>query len=235
MTLPNCSCFSAGAQWAGSNEGYSLNEKLIYGEFFGLVGADAQSGIPIWPIVLASNLANCPLLKNLTESISGPPRCLRPTRGYCDEEALPLAVLAVTLPFPSAAAATTVRCPMGHGHTFGTTMTDSSGNGNDGTMSNIVTSGAGYIFDGGTSKVVVPDSPSSLNPGSADFSFSVQVQTSVVPAIGKDYDLIRKGNVGTRGGEYKIEMIRASGKGEGPVPGEGTRLNTPRPSMAAGR
>ncbi len=122
-----------------------------------------------------------------------------------------LAVLAVTLPFPSAAAATTVVAQWAMDETFGTTMTDSSGNGNDGTMFNIVTSGAGYIFDGETSKVVVPDSPT-LNPGSADFSFSVQVQTSVVPAIGKDYDLIRKGNVGTKGGEYKIEMIRASGK-----------------------
>ena len=59
--------------------------------------------------------------------------------------------------------------------------------------------------------VVVPDSPT-LNPGTADFSFSVQVQTSVVPDVGKDYDLMRKGNVGTKGGEYKIEMTRASGK-----------------------
>ena len=81
-------------------------------------------------------------------------------------------------------------------------MTDNSGNANDGTTFNIVTSGAGYFFDGATSKAVVPDSPT-LNPGSADFSFSVQVQTSIVPDIGKDYDLVRKGNVGTKGGEYK--------------------------------
>lgn len=122
-----------------------------------------------------------------------------------------LAGLALTISFPSVAAGTTVVAQWNMDNTFGTTMEDSSLNGNNGTMYNIVTSGAGYIFDGGTSKVVVPDSPT-LNPGAADFSFSVQVQTSVVPPSDKDYDLMRKGNVGTRGGEYKIEMIRVNGK-----------------------
>lgn len=112
---------------------------------------------------------------------------------------------------PTAAEATTTVAQWNMDNTFGDTMEDSSGNGNNGTMYNIVTSGVGYIFDGGTSKVVVPDSPT-LNPGSADFSFSVQVQTSVVPPIEKDYDLLRKGNVGTPGGEYKVEMINVNGK-----------------------
>ena len=94
---------------------------------------------------------------------------------------------------------------------FGDTMEDSSGNANNGTTHNIVVSAAGYVFDGGTSKVVVPNSPT-LNPGAADFSFSVQIQTSVVPARDKDYDLLRKGNVGTKGGEYKIELINVDGK-----------------------
>lgn len=118
---------------------------------------------------------------------------------------------ALSIGFPSAAEATTTVAQWPMDDTFGTTMTDSSGNANDGTTYNVVTSGAGYIFDGSTSKVVVPDSPT-LNPGSADFSFSVQVQTSVVPLIGTDYDVLRKGNVGTKGGEYKIEIIRAAGK-----------------------
>jgi hypothetical protein len=122
-----------------------------------------------------------------------------------------LGALAFTFAFPSAAAATTVVAQWNMDETFGTTMTDSSGNGNDGTTYNIVTSGGGYIFDGGTSKVVVPNSPT-LNPGTADFSFSVQIQTDTVPPIGSDYDLMRKGNTGTKGGEYKIELINVNGK-----------------------
>ena len=66
----------------------------------------------------------------------------------------------------------------------------------------------------------MPDSPT-LNPGAADFSFSVQIQTSVVPATDKDYDLMRKGNVGTKGGEYKIEMVRVNGKAKALCLGKG--------------
>src|SRR5690348_6241516 len=79
-----------------------------------------------------------------------------------------LGALAFTLAFPSAAAATTVVAQWDMADTFGDTMTDSSGNNNNGTTYNIVTSGTGYVFDGGTSKVIVPDSPT-LNPGAADF------------------------------------------------------------------
>lgn len=97
--------------------------------------------------------------------------------------------------------------------TFGGTMVDSSGNGNDGTEYNIGTSGAGYIFDGSTSMVVVPDSPT-LNPGPQDFSYTVQIQTTRVPPIGTDYDLMRKGLSATPGGEYKVEIIYSNGKGK---------------------
>jgi len=122
-----------------------------------------------------------------------------------------LAVLAVGLVFPSAAAATTVVAQWNMDETFGTTMTDSSGNGNDGTTTDIITSGGGYIFNGDTSKAVVPDS-ATLNPGAADFSYTVQFQTTVVPASGFDYDMIRKGLSSTDGGEYKMELINVSGK-----------------------
>jgi hypothetical protein len=96
-------------------------------------------------------------------------------------------------------------------NTFGTTMTDYSGNGNDGQTTDIVTSGGGYIFNGTSSKAVVPDSPT-LNPGTQDFSYSVQVQTDRVPPSGTDYDLMRKGLSGTPGGEFKVELIRSDGK-----------------------
>ena len=94
---------------------------------------------------------------------------------------------------------------------FGTTMSDSSGNANDGVTTDVGTSGSGYNFNGSTSLAVVPDS-STLNPGTRDFSFSVQLQTDRVPASGTDYDLMRKGLSGTPGGEFKMELVRSDGK-----------------------
>jgi Concanavalin A-like lectin/glucanases superfamily len=97
--------------------------------------------------------------------------------------------------------------------TFGTTMTDSSGNGNDGTTYNIVTSGGGYIFNGNSSKAVVPDSPT-LNPGSTDFSYTAQVQTDAMPPPNGDYDIIRKGAGSTSGGGYRMEIQTHDGIGK---------------------
>jgi len=98
--------------------------------------------------------------------------------------------------------------------TSGTTMTDSSGNGNDGTTHNVTMTGAnGYKFDPASrSKVVVPNSPT-LNPGASTFSYRVKVQSSHAPASGTDYDLLRKGIGTTTGGEYKIEIVNANGQG----------------------
>jgi hypothetical protein len=95
--------------------------------------------------------------------------------------------------------------------TSGSTAFDSSGNGNNGSAENVVMNGRGYVFNGSTSKVVVPTSDS-LNPGTAAFSFSVTFQSSVSPGTGLDYDLLRKGLTVTKGGEYKIEVLQANGK-----------------------
>ncbi len=119
--------------------------------------------------------------------------------------------LLLTAGLPTAAGATTVVAQWDMSEFETTTMADSSGNGNDGAMYNVVSLGEGHVFDGGTSKIVVPDSPS-LNPGSQDFSFSVTVHTDAIPPAGEDYDLLRKGVSSTRGGEYKIEMINVNGK-----------------------
>lgn len=121
-----------------------------------------------------------------------------------------LALFGLGVAFPSGAAATTTMAQWNMDNTFGTTMTDSSGNSNDGTMYNIVTSGDGYIFDGGTSRVVVPDSPT-LNPGTADFTFTVQIQFDTIPAKGRDYDLLRKGLSSTEGGDFKVEIVYGAG------------------------
>jgi hypothetical protein len=90
---------------------------------------------------------------------------------------------------------------------------DDSGNGNHGTPSGGVTGdGSGFGFDG-TGRVVVPDAPN-LNPGTADFSFSVTF-TTTLPLAGTDYDLLRKGFARTRGGEYKAEVVNVKGRAKG--------------------
>lgn len=94
--------------------------------------------------------------------------------------------------------------------TSGTTMVDSVG-GNNGTLSDVTlgqpgVSGTAYGFNGQDSIVTVPDSPS-LDPGNADFSFTISAQMTVVPAL--DYDLFRKGLNTTDGGDYKVEAVPA--------------------------
>jgi hypothetical protein len=122
---------------------------------------------------------------------------------------------AITLGAGPAAAASTVVASWKMTDTSGTTMPDSIGN-NSGTTYNITKNGAaGYFFNGTTSKAVVPSpSGSSLNPGSSNFSYGVQVQTSRIPPSGTDYDLIRKGVSGTSGGEYKLEIVYSNGIGK---------------------
>ena len=84
-------------------------------------------------------------------------------------------------------------------------------NGNIATANNVTGDGSGYTFGGGSgvSNVTVPDSDS-LSPGSADFSFTVQLRTTL-PAPGTDYDVLRKGLGSTVGGEYKIEVLNVNG------------------------
>jgi hypothetical protein len=89
-------------------------------------------------------------------------------------------------------------------------MVDSSGRGNDGTVKGGVTrTGSGYRFDGRTGYVTVPNS-ASLNPGSAGATIEVKFSLDSAPPTGYDYDIVRKGLAGTRGGDYKMEVL-ASG------------------------
>ncbi len=95
----------------------------------------------------------------------------------------------------------------------GTTMTDSVGT-NPGTLSNVTAGVPGflntaYAFDGNSSIVTVPDSPT-LDPGSSDFSFTVSAQFTAIPAKGSDYDLMRKGLNTDDGGDYKLEILPSS-------------------------
>jgi concanavalin A-like lectin/glucanase superfamily protein len=88
---------------------------------------------------------------------------------------------------------------------------DSSGNGNNGTLhGGIVRTGSGYHFNGSSGYVSVPNS-ASLNPGSGNITLTVKFTLDSAPASGKDYDLVRKGLAGTKGGDYKMEVL-SSGK-----------------------
>jgi hypothetical protein len=84
---------------------------------------------------------------------------------------------------------------------------DSSANDNDGTIhGGVARTGKGYVFDGRSGYVRVPNSPS-LNPGGASFSITLKFSLDGKPAKGDDYDLLRKGLAGTAGGDFKVEVM----------------------------
>ena len=94
--------------------------------------------------------------------------------------------------------------------TSGSTMNDSSGNSNDGNLTDVTlgvpgVSGTAYGFNGTTSIASVPSS-GSLNPGNADITLTAHVKFTG-PFRDDSYDIVRKGTSGTTGGEYKMEIL----------------------------
>ncbi len=94
----------------------------------------------------------------------------------------------------------------------GSTMQDSSGNGNDGNLTDVTlglpgVSGTAYGFNGSTSLASVP-SNDSLNPGNADIVLTAHVKFTG-PFLDDSYDIIRKGKAATTGGEYKMEIMNS--------------------------
>lgn len=60
--------------------------------------------------------------------------------------------------------------------------------------------------------MIVP-SAGTLNPGSADFSWSVTLSMAAPPSpVGESYDVLRKGLVTNKGGDYKVEVKNVKGK-----------------------
>jgi hypothetical protein len=111
-----------------------------------------------------------------------------------------------------ALASTTFRAHWTLDEVSGTTAFDSSGNGNDGTSFHVTGDGTGYTFNGVDSRVIVPSS-GSLNPGAANFSYGVTVVMDAPPSpIGETYDVLRKGLVTNKGGDYKFEVKNVKGK-----------------------
>ena len=84
-------------------------------------------------------------------------------------------------------------------------MIDSSGNGNDGTPTDVVQTGSTYVFDGSTSHVDVPDNDS-LDPAANDITITARVKVNGESLDDDSYDIVRKGLSTTAGGDYKMEI-----------------------------
>jgi hypothetical protein len=123
------------------------------------------------------------------------------------------AVTAVVLGAPHASAASTFQAHWSLNEVGSDTAFDSSGNGNDGANQDVVGDGDGYIFNGSSSRVVVPNDPT-LNSGPGDFSWGVTLSMTKAPSSGETYDVLRKGLAGVKGGDYKLEITSASGRGK---------------------
>jgi hypothetical protein len=116
------------------------------------------------------------------------------------------AAFVVTLASPARAVTTVGLWHMDE--TSGTIAIDSSGHGNNGTLTNVAFvspgyngTGGAYSFNGTSSKVIVRNS-ASLNPGGQDISITVHVNFTVLPGSVGDYDIVRKAGPTS----YKIEI-----------------------------
>jgi Concanavalin A-like lectin/glucanases superfamily len=84
------------------------------------------------------------------------------------------------------------------------TMTDSSGNHNDGSPSGgVVGDGDVFTFDG-TGVAIVPDG-GALDPGTADITITAVISYKALP--GHDYDIVRKKPAGVKGMQYRMEIM----------------------------
>ena len=136
----------------------------------------------------------------------------RLSRSVAGGAALSLVVAGSALVSGGVASASTVAALWHMDETSGTTMADSSGHGNNGTLHNVTLGAAGkygksYTFGGSKAKsyVEVPNS-ASLNPGSANITISFWLRTLSLPKSG-DFDLIRKGVFTAP--EYKVELLQS--------------------------
>ena len=91
-------------------------------------------------------------------------------------------------------------------------MIDSSRNHNNGTPSHLLRrTGSTYVFNGSTSRVVVPDHRS-LDPANKQIVLRASVRVSGASMDDDSYDIVRKGLVTTLGGDYKMEIYRTSNR-----------------------
>ncbi len=86
-------------------------------------------------------------------------------------------------------------------------MIDSSRHHNRGTPRHVVRTGSTYVFNGRTSRVVVPDH-ASLDPAGKGITLTGYVRVPNHAMDDDSYDIVRKGLSGTGGGDYKMEIFR---------------------------
>jgi hypothetical protein len=89
-------------------------------------------------------------------------------------------------------------------------MIDSSANNNNGTPTDVVQTGEVYVFNGSTSRVVVPDNDT-LDPADKDITLTARLMVNGGSLDDDSYDIVRKGLSTTPGGDYKME-IKATGR-----------------------
>jgi Concanavalin A-like lectin/glucanases superfamily len=89
-------------------------------------------------------------------------------------------------------------------------MLDSSAHNNNGIPSHVVRTGSTYVFNGTTSRVVVPDH-AILDPASKGITLTASVRVRGGSLDDDSYDVVRKGYSTTAGGDYKMEIKRMSG------------------------
>ena len=98
-----------------------------------------------------------------------------------------------------------------------TVMVDSAGHDNNGKITSVQTGvpglagGNAYKFEGPTSYVLVPDSDA-LDPGNADMTVTATVRVADGRIADDSYEVVRKGVVTSRGGEWKMEIKRSATK-----------------------
>ncbi len=89
-------------------------------------------------------------------------------------------------------------------------MIDSSANHNDGSPTDVLQTGSTYRFNGSTSRVAVRDTNDGLDPLEKDITLRASVRVTDEPMDDDSYDIVRKGFVGSRGGDYKMEIKRGA-------------------------
>lgn len=104
-----------------------------------------------------------------------------------------------------ASAASTIVLHYSGAETSGAVATDTSPNHNDGTLHQVALNGQAYSFNG-SSYIETPAS-TTVNPDTADFSYSVSINIPTTVTFSHDLSLVRRASSKFAGAYYKMEMV----------------------------